>query len=669
MTVCEFAINGRFLTQDVTGVQRYARHVLTAMDPLLASKAQTAQIFAPFGAEDLQLAALPQISTGGLGGHGWEQLVLPGKWPGRLLNLCNTAPVAKNNQIICIHDANVFVYGQSYSAAFRHYYGWLQSLVTRRSLRITTVSDASARQIARHLPVRAADIATMPNGHEHALAWDPELARIGPAMLGNRQRKFILAVGSQARHKNLQLLIDISPKLADLGIDIVIAGGTGGIFTKEIVESRPNVIAIGRVSDHDLAYLMQRAICLVFPSWTEGFGLPIVEAMARGCPVISSDRASMPEVCGDAALFASPDDPEVWVQMVRAICDSSALREDLVGRGHERVRLFSWKETAGAYLDLLNEPDAPIRTGKPSNRRVQRVAVVVATRGRPQVVEATVRYLLEKQTLKPVQTIVSCVDKSDAGNLADVEGVTVIAGPAGSSTQRNLGLSVLANDIDVVAFFDDDFVADKDWLSVAAATFLDEPDIVGFTGHVLVDDVKGTGIGFEEAVRIVEQDCSYKVRPWIEPFSPYGCNMAFRASAVGNTRFDERLVLYGWLEDRDFAATVSSRGGRCIKCAEARGVHMGVKGGRVAGEQFGYSQIVNPIYMLQKGTMTRTEAVNQILRNVSSNILKAARPEPYIDRLGRLRGNRLGMFDIFRGRIEPERAARIADMIGGGNAG
>jgi glycosyltransferase involved in cell wall biosynthesis len=671
MTAHEFAVNGRFLTQEITGVQRYARNILTAMDPLLAGKGQCAQIITPSGADDLRLATLPQIGTGGPGGHAWEQFVLPGKWSGRLLNLCNTAPVAKNDQIICIHDANIFAYGQSYGAAFRQYYSWLQSLVARRSLRIATVSAASARQIARYLPVRAEDIAIVPNGHEHALAWDPDLAKIAPSVLRGKQRQFVMAVGSQAQHKNMQLLIDIAPKLSELGIDVVIAGGSGSVFAKNEIDARPNVAAIGRVTDHDLAYLMERALCLVFPSWTEGFGLPIVEAMARGCPVISSDRASMPEVCGAAAMLASPADPDAWVRHIRAVHDSSGLRQDLVEKGRERARMFSWKNTADEYLDLLNSPHARIRG--PRNKaeiwRGQRVAVIVATRGRPEIVGASVRYLLEKQSLKPVQTIVSCVMESDAGDLRNVEGVTVVTGPAGSSTQRNLGLSLLADDIDVVAFFDDDFVADKDWLAVAAATFLDERDVVGFTGDVLIDDIKGTGLKFDEAVRVVESDRSRNPRQWIEPFSPYGCNMAFRASAIGDVRFDERLVLYGWLEDRDFAATVAGGRGRCVKCTDARGVHMGVKGGRVAGEQFGYSQIVNPIYMLRKGTMTRTEAVNQIFRNVSSNIIKAARPEPYIDRLGRLRGNRIGMADIVRGRVEPERAARIAEIVGGRDAG
>ena len=137
--------------------------------------------------------------------------------------------------------------------------------------------------------------------------------------------------------------------------------------------------------------------------------------------------------------------------------------------------------------------------------------------------------------------------------------------------------------------------------------------------------------------------------------------MAFRLSAVGDLRFDERLVLYGWLEDRDFGGAVTNRGGRLVKCTSARGVHMGVKSGRVAGDRLGYSQVVNPIYLLGKNTMTFGEVAKQISRNVTRNLVRSAKPEPFIDRRGRLRGNLRGFADVIRGRIEPERAIESAD--------
>lgn len=656
-----FAVNGRFLSQEMTGVQRYARNVVTALDASLAAAGQGATLIAPRCADAMALQAIDTICGGRLKGHAWEQIELPRLWGGRLLNLCNTAPAMKGDQVVCIHDANVFTAPDSYGRGFRTAYQALQPLLARRSARIATVSQASARQLARHLPLRAAEIAVLPNGHEHALAWNPAKAERVPQLLAARadaSRPFVLALGSRARHKNLALLATVAPRLAELGIDVVIAGGGSGIFAPEQLAQAANLQLLGRVSDDDLALLLEQALCLAFPSWTEGFGLPILEAMARGCPVISSDCASMPEVCGDAALLASPADPEAWVEHIRVLAGSAALRQELSGRGRERLPQFSWRSTAEGYLDLAQSPKA--RRAAPAAPAIAtpRIAAVIATRGRPEVVTETVLHLLAHQTLKPDSVIVSCIDPADAGGLQGRNDVVVLTGPAGLAAQRNTALANLPPGTEIVAFFDDDFVVHQDWLAAAAQAFRDEASIVAFTGRVLADGATGPGIALAEAMKLVvappTSDWS-----WIEPYSPYGCNMAFRLASIGDLRFDERLVLYGWLEDRDFAAGLARRGGRLVKSADAIGVHMGVKGGRMAGERFGYSQIVNPLYMLRKGTMTLGQVADHLFRNMSANFGRSLRPEPFIDRRGRLRGNLLGIADILRGRMQPERAAAL----------
>src|ERR1700682_4636715 len=115
----------------------------------------------------------------------------------------------------------------------------------------------------------------------------------------------------------------------------------------------------------------------------------------------------------------------------------------------------------------------------------------------------------------------------------------------------------------------------------------------------------------------------------------------------------------GWRENRDFGGALAKRGGSRIKSASACGVHMGVKSGRVAGDRLGYSQVVNPIYLLRKGTMSRGQVVSHLFGNISSNVARALSPEPFIDRRGRLRGNLRGLADVLRGRLEPDRAAAI----------
>jgi GT2 family glycosyltransferase len=474
---------------------------------------------------------------------------------------------------------------------------------------------------------------------------------------------FVLALGSRARHKNLQLLFKIAPQLAEMKLGIVIAGGGSEIFASETLSTAPNIKVVGYVTDHDLAYLMDRALCLLFPSWTEGFGLPIVEAMARGCAVVSSDRASMPEVCGDAALMAAPDDPAAWLHQVRQLKDSPDLRRELTERGRERLPLFSWVNSAAGYLELMREPRRSIASTRLTEHPLPKIAVVIATLGRPRVVTATLKHLLATQTLTPDAIIVSCVSPEDAGEAADLPAVTIVTGKSGLPAQRNAALAALPPQTDIVVFFDDDFVADAEWLSVAAKTFRDQADVVGFTGHVLADDIKGPGLSFDDAVRLLETSDRSTSWSQLEPYSPYGCNMAFRLAAVRDLKFDERLVLYGWLEDRDFGATLAKRGGKLVKCADACGVHMGVKGGRVSGDRLGYSQIANPIYMLRKGTMTYRQVAGQLFRNIASNLSGSLRPEPFIDRRGRLRGNLRGFSDVMRGRIEPERAQAIPPSL------
>lgn len=672
-----FAVNGRFLTQTPTGVQRYALNVLNALDEAGDGDART-PLFVPPGAVDPALKSFDRIEIGSrLKGHAWEQFALPPGWRGPLLNLCNTAPALKRNQIVCIHDGNVFATPDSYSLAFRTAYSSIQPILAKRSMRIATVSHASARQLARYLPLEARHIAVLPNGHEHVLQWNADAAQIAPAIvqsIASRSRRYVFALGSRARHKNLSLLSKIAARLDELGIDIVVAGGDFGIFSESTAEKHANIIMAGRVSDDDIASFLKHALCLVFPSLNEGFGLPIVEAMALGCPVISSYHSSMAEVCGNAALMASPFDPAQWVEHVETLNTSASLADDLRAGGFVQMQKFTWRETAAGYRELLDEPTTRLAPAQPVAKPIGKVAVAIATRGRPAVVSQTVRHLLATQTLAPERVILSCVDRGDAGDLVDDRRVEVLIGKAGLPAQRNNALDHLPKGIDVVVFLDDDFVADPNWLATAVRAFADESSVVGFTGRVVADGIKGPGIAFAEAVRLVDCAPESDGPGWERPFSPYGCNMAYRVSAIGENRFDERLVLYGWLEDRDFGASLAKKGGDLVKCADAYGVHMGVKVGRVSGQRLGYSQVINPIYLRRKGTMTTKQAIGQIWRNMSMNFAKSLWPEPFIDRRGRVKGNLTALFDLLRGEIRPEKAASLdvppakLERFGGGVA-
>jgi GT2 family glycosyltransferase len=220
-------------------------------------------------------------------------------------------------------------------------------------------------------------------------------------------------------------------------------------------------------------------------------------------------------------------------------------------------------------------------------------------------------------------------------------------------------LEQAAAEADYVVFFDDDFLPDDRWLEVVVAHFESDPSVAGVTGNVVADGILGPGLTFEEGDAALAGADRDGLDWRVEGYSPYGCNMAYRVAAIGGMRFDERLVLYGWLEDRDFGARVAATGRRLVKLGAALGVHLGVKRGRVSGRRLGYSQIANPSYMRAKGTISRRGAMKSALRNVAANLAKSPWPEPYIDRRGRLWGNALAALDLLKGVCEPERAERL----------
>ncbi len=171
---------------------------------------------------------------------------------------------------------------------------------------------------------------------------------------------------------------------------------------------------------------------------------------------------------------------------------------------------------------------------------------------------------------------------------------------------------------------------------------------------MLRDGIKGGGISYDSAIEIIQKFEAEPVLPIKNEdyLFAYGCNMAFRASVIGNLRFDENLPLYGWQEDMDFAAQISVHG-KVIRTTAFAGVHRGVNKGRSPGKAFGFSQIVNPAYLVRKGTMTPKKALTLIVRNVLANHAKFFQPEPFVDRRGRLLGNWLGLLHLLQGKTDP----------------
>lgn len=270
---------------------------------------------------------------------------------------------------------------------------------------------------------------------------------------------------------------------------------------------------------------------------------------------------------------------------------------------------------------------------------------------------ATVAWL-GQQVRKPDGIVVVGASPSDVEGVVDLNlGAEVVLGKKGLCAQRNRGLEAVADRADVVLFLDDDFLPARDYVEQLERVFTGDPMLVGATGWVLADGVRGTGIAFDSALRIIDTH-----QP-PEPFERarealYGCNMAFRVAAAQGLRFDETLPLYGWQEDIDFTFQLGTRG-RLTMSSRMRGVHLGVKAARSSGVRLGYSQIANITYLLRKRTIPPALARRLLFRNVAMNVLRSIWPEPHVDRRGRLRGNLLAAADLVRRRDHP---ARILEL-------
>lgn len=210
-------------------------------------------------------------------------------------------------------------------------------------------------------------------------------------------------------------------------------------------------------------------------------------------------------------------------------------------------------------------------------------------------------------------------------------------------------------DADILLFLDDDFLVTPSYLEETVRIFQRYPDVVMSTGTVDADGILGPGIPLDDGLRIIRSQSDAQPAGGERPvYSGYGCNMAVRMSTVRGygLRFDENLPLYGWLEDVDFSRQLA-RHGRIVSSERLHGVHLGTKTGRTSGLRLGYSQIANPVYLMGKRTMSPRHAAPQIMRNLAANAVKVFRPEPWVDRRGRLLGNMRAVADLVRGRLSP----------------
>ena len=319
----EVVINGRFLARRVSGVERHGREILRCMadQPLVESTLQQ-----------------------GWRGHAWEQFILPTrlKQGSVLWSPANTGPIMVRRQALTIHDLTPLEHPEWFQASFARWYRLFLPILARRVQRVFTPSEYVRQKVIRRFGIT--EVYVTPNGVDHSLFHpDAKQTRF------DLPRKYILFVGTLEPRKNLIHLLQAWDEIrVDFSeVWLIIVGVSGNVF-KPIQLSREmeQVRFLGYVDDETLAGLYANASLFVLPSQDEGFGLPALEAMASGTPVMVSDGGALPELVGDAGMVFCVSNPNDLKNMLGESLSNTQRRAVCREKGLERAKDFSWLKTA-----------------------------------------------------------------------------------------------------------------------------------------------------------------------------------------------------------------------------------------------------------------------------------------------------------------------------------
>lgn len=347
-------VNGRFLCRPVTGVERVGVELLKAIEQYASEAAGTGtaiNIFTPNS--DLWSYQPNNLTRGSLKGIAWEHTELPlSAKNGWLLSPCNTGPIWHKRQIVIIHDAQPFVNPTAYSMLFRTWYRFLLPKLAQRAAKVVTVSHHSRSELEAQGIIQAGKAKVIYNGSDHIETVNPNFSILERNELVGRP--FFLALGSLSPHKNLKLLLEVRARFPDTFPELVIAGGGNSkVFKDAGIHQAPGVKLLGRVTDEELRALYQTALAFLFPSLNEGFGIPPLEAMRCGCPVLATNAGAVPEVCGDAAILLDPLDADAWTRAMREIVSDEQMRVRCRTAGIKHASPFTWDRAAKELIAML----------------------------------------------------------------------------------------------------------------------------------------------------------------------------------------------------------------------------------------------------------------------------------------------------------------------------
>lgn len=342
-------INGRFLTQKITGVQRFAYELSKRLSQTRKDIVFLVPDLSSINPE-YSISSMQIVEVKGGGGHYWEQITLPRflKRNGMplVISLCNTGPAFYKNQIATSHDITYVRFPNGFPKKFRYFYRLITPLIIKNAKSILTVSNFSKEEISTYYGCDKNKIHVIYN------AVNEDFKNINCDSVG--EERYFLAVSSVNYHKNIHGLVQAFME-SKLDAKLNIIGGTTKIFNDvNIKVDDPRINFLGRVDDKTLIQLYQNAQAFIFPSFYEGFGIPPLEAQSCGCPVLSSDRASMKEVLASSAIYFDPENKSEIIDAMNSICSDSDLRKNLIQMGLDNVGRFSWQDSANK-LNLLIE--------------------------------------------------------------------------------------------------------------------------------------------------------------------------------------------------------------------------------------------------------------------------------------------------------------------------
>src|SRR5215208_2629006 len=319
----EVVVNGRFLTRRITGVKRYGREILRC------------------------LGNCPRVESThwqGWKGHAWEQFILPQKLhPNSILwSPANTGPLGVRNQALTIHDLSPLEHPEWFRESFATWYRLFLPILIRRVRNVFTPSEYVKQKVIQRFGI--GNVTVTPNGVNRSF-FHPN-ARQATFDL---PKCYILFVGTLEPRKNLNLLLQAwnETKNDFKEIWLIIAGVRGSVFKPlNVAQATERVHFLGYIDDETLAGLYAGATEVVLPSHDEGFGLPVLEAMASGTPVIVSDGGALPELVGDSGLIFCLSNSVGLSNALKECLSDSKLRSELSEKGLARAEQFSWQVTA-----------------------------------------------------------------------------------------------------------------------------------------------------------------------------------------------------------------------------------------------------------------------------------------------------------------------------------